>query len=519
MRAPSKYLIAIVAALALFPVGLDSMIVSVAIVPISRSMHTTADVVQWIMLGYLLANAAVTPLGGYLGNRLGAKRLFLLGIAVFTLCSFLCGVAADQTWLVAFRVLQGLGGGFIIPLGVAVALAQFPAKERARGMAAVALPMLLAPVLGPIVGGVIIDSFSWQAIFFVNVPVGALAVLLNWLVVPADQTRDDQARASFDTPGLALSMVGVALVVYAFKLVSQIDPGTRSALNPGGSMYGWGYWLVWLLLGIGSALLAIFAVHALRNDDPVLDLRLFADRNFTLSNLTQWIQATLTFGVLFLVPVYLEQIRVPNLSPLHTGLALLPLGLATIVGMVLATRLYRPLGVRPLVVLGGALTAVAAWQLATLGPTTSIVDFSPWLALIGMSTTLLALPTNTLALQSLTGEALNKASSLVTSTKLLFGAIGPAVLVTYFQQQTTWHANRLSVVLAHAHGTAGGAGAPTSGLLAARVGSSALHDVFLVIAWISLVIVALGLCLPGRAGSAHKAAAAWRLPEAAPVSL
>ena len=516
MRTPSKYLVALATALALFPVGLDSMIVSVAIVPISHALHTNVDVVQWIIIGYLLANAAVTPLSGYLGNRLGVKRLFLLGIGLFALFSFLCGVATDETWLIAFRVLQGLGGGFMMPLGVALALAQFPEKERAKGLAVVALPILLAPVLGPIMGGLIIDSLSWQAIFFVNVPIGAAALFVNWLVVPADTAPDRSARSTFDVLGLALSMIGVVLVVYAFKLVGQVDPSTRTALRPDGSLYGWGYWLVWLLMGIGVVLLALFAVHALRSVDPVLDLRLFRDRNFTLSNLAGWVQATLTFGILFLVPVYLQQIRVPSLSPLRTGLALLPLGLGTVVGVVLATRLYRPAGVRLLVVGGGVLTALASWRLATVGPTTSIGAMSPWLALIGVSATLLALPTNTLALQPLTGEALNKGTSLFTAAKLLFGAIGPAVLETYFRQQTVWHANRLDAALAQAHGAAG---VQARTLLAAQAGSSALHDVFVVLTWISLVIIGVGLFLPGRAAAVPQAAANQHVPETAPVSL
>jgi EmrB/QacA subfamily drug resistance transporter len=498
MNNRSKYLIALVAALALFPVGLDSMIVNVAIVPIGRALHTSVDVVQWIVIGYLLANAAVTPLSGYLGNRLGVKRIFLLGIVLFTLFSFLCGIAADQTWLVVFRVLQGIGGGLLLPLGAAVALAQFPEQERAKGMAAVALPILLAPVLGPIVGGLIIDSLGWQAIFFVNVPVGAIALLLNWRILPADAAPEGRARGSFDILGLALAMAGVVLVVYAFKLVSQVDPSTRTALRPEGTIYGWSYWLVWVLLGVGLALLAAFTIHSLRSDDPVVDLRLFRDRRFSLSNLAQWIQATLTFGTLFLIPVYLQQVRLPNLSPLHTGLALLPLGLATIVGMALSARLYRPVGVRLLVATGGALTAISFWQLSDLGPATSIGDLSPWLALIGLSTTMLALPTQTLALQALTGEALNKATSLVTAGKLLFGAIGPAVLVTFFEQQTIWHAGRLSAgALAH-HA----AGAQTRAILAAQAGTSALHDVFVVLAYVSLVIIVLAMFLPGREATA-----------------
>ncbi len=366
MRISSRYAIALVAALGFFPVALDSTIVNVAIVPISKALHSGIDTIQWIFIGYLLSNAAVLPLSGYLGNRFGSKRLFQIGLALFTLFSLLCGVAPTESWLVALRVLQGAGGGLLIPLAMAIALDPFPKEERARAMAVVGVPTLLAPVVGPIIGGLIIDSLNWQAIFFVNVPVGLLVLALAWRVFPADDTAQQTAEvpASADYPGLLLSMAGVALLVYATKLVSQTDPHTRTVRDPQGSIYGWGYWPVWALIALGLALLAAFAYHALRRSrDPVLDLRLFARLEFAVSNLAIWLATIIVFGALFLVPVYLQEVRLPNLSPLHTGLALLPMGLATLAGVVLGGGLYRLVGTRALVLAGAVLLGLGCWLL------------------------------------------------------------------------------------------------------------------------------------------------------------
>lgn len=503
MRISPRYAIALVAALSIFPLGLDSTIVNVAIVPISAALHSDINTIQWIFIGYLLSNAAVLPLSGYLGNRFGSKRLFLLGMALFTLFSLLCGLAPSESWLVTFRVLQGIGGGLLMPLATAMALDPFAKEERARAMAVVALPVLLAPVVGPIIGGLIIDGLSWQSIFFVNVPIGLLAMALAWRVLPADAAAPQAAdqRATVDYPGLALSMAGVALLVYAFKLVSQTDPHTQTVMNPQGAIYGWTYWPVWALGVLGLSLLAAFAFQALRfSRDPVLDLRLFARLDFTLSNLTIWPGSIIMFGVMFLVPVYLQQVRLPHLSPLHTGLALLPMGVATLAGVVLGGGLYRRIGVRPLVLSGALLLGVGCWLFRDLSPTTGISEISLPLGLVGLSVMLIMLPTQTLALEALSGEALNKATSLVNATKLLWGSIGSAVLVTLYIQYTTTHAERLAASLpatVRAHPASARALAARAHI-AAQSATSGMVDVFTLLLWGTLALVAVALFLPGR---------------------
>ncbi|HEU5369500.1 MAG TPA: MFS transporter, partial [Ktedonobacterales bacterium] len=287
----NRYLIALVAAMGLIPVVLDTTIVTVALTPIRADLNTDVNTVQWIVTGFFLANAATIAVGGYLANRFGRKRMFILGLTVFTLGSVLCGISSGIGWLIAFRVLQGIGGGMLLPIGPALAFDSFPQEERARASAVVAVPILLAPVFGPILGGWLTDSFVWHSIFFVNLPIGILAVALALLVLPGD-TPGEARGVGFDAVGLALSTLGIVAVVYAFKLVTQTNPGTVTATNPGGDLYGWGYWLVWALIGAGVVVLGIFAFYALRlSRDPALDLRQLGRRDFLLSSLFVWATA------------------------------------------------------------------------------------------------------------------------------------------------------------------------------------------------------------------------------------
>ncbi|GAC1395090.1 MAG: DHA2 family efflux MFS transporter permease subunit [Chloroflexota bacterium] len=486
--------------------ALDTTIVNVAIVPISKALASDVGTAQWIFSGYLLANAAVVTLSGYLGNRFGVKRLFVVGIALFTTCSALCGLAPSEGWLIACRVLQGSGGGVLMPLGMAIALQPFAENERAKATALIGVSVLLAPVFGPIVGGLLIDNLAWQSIFFVNVPIGLLGVVLALALLPPDQVARREAHARFDYLGLILCTVGVVALVYGFKLVGQTDPSTRSALQPQGTIYGWGYWPVWAFAGAGLVLLVAFGLHALRSADPVVDLRLFTRPDFGMSNLVLWVSVVVTFGVLFLIPVYLEQVRLPHLSALETGVALLPLGIATLAGVILGGGLYRKVGARPLVFAGGLLSAVSSWQLTGLTPVTATGDLWPWLFLLGLSMMLIAVPVQTLALAALSGPALNTATSLVNSAKLLVGTLGSAVLVTLFVQQTTSHGDDLRAAslrnlpaAATSHLT-GAHEAAARTHLAAQAGTAGLADVFTLLIYGSVVLMVLALALPGRRG-------------------
>jgi DHA2 family multidrug resistance protein len=535
MRKTNRYVIALVVALGMIPIVLDSTIVNVSLTSIRTALGTDVDTVQWIFTGYLLANAAFVAIGGYLANRFGRKRIFIFGIALFTLGSLLCALAPTIGWLIGFRVLQGIGGGILLPVGPAVAFDAFPQEERARASAAIAVPILLGPVFGPILGGYLNDTFGWHSIFTVNLPVGVLAIGAALLALPGDESGAARNRVRFDAIGLALSMLGIVAVIYALSLVTRTNPATVTAANPAGDLYGWGYWLVWVLLGGGGVVLVLFAVQSLfLSRSPALDLRQLKRHDFLMSNILTWAASLFSFGLLLLLPIYFESVHQPPLSALDTGLALIPFGVGSLVGTVASAVLYRLLGPRWVAALGAALNAFAAWLLArtivptadagqmvaalrngTAIPATAGADAVWWgLFAVGLSFTFIQIPTQTLALEALKGEALDKASSLLISTKLIFQSIGVAILTTIFVNLTRSRATDLAQQLRALLPGAGINPGDPAALAALRAveaqigtqaGTFAVQSIFWLISFTSLGLVVLALLLPGRRRDAKAA--------------
>ncbi len=525
----NRYLIAIVAALGLIPVVLDTTIVTVALNPIRDDLHTDINTAQWIVTGFFLANASVVAVGGYLASRFGRKRIFIAGLSIFTIGSLLCAISPGIGWLIAFRVVQGIGGGMLLPIGTAVAFDQFPQEQRARASALIAIPILFAPVFGPILGGYLTDTFDWHSIFVVNLPVCIIAILLALLVLPADSAAD-RSVGRFDYVGLGLSTLGIIAILYGLKLVATTNPDTVTAANPGGDLYGWGYWPVWALIGGGAVALVIFAFYSLRiSRDPALDLRQFARRDFLISNLISWTAALITFGLLVLLPLYLEAIHLPNLSALDTGVAMAPLGAGTLLGTIIAAALYRAVGPRWVVFGGAAISIASAWLLtqiihttadgrqilasvqthAAIPATAAAADVRWPLLLIGVGFAMIAISVQTLALEALKGEALAKASSLVMSTKFIFSSIGVAILTTVLIDNTRSQATNLLTQLQAAAGQGAGALNPSNPALApilraietqigVQAGTAAIQSIFWLIFFGSFILLAMSLLLPGR---------------------
>jgi len=501
----SKYAIALTAALGLFMAVLDNTIVNVALTPMATALNASLSSIQWVITGYFLTQAAVIPAAGYFSLRFGIKKLFIICLLFFTFGSLLCGLAQSETMLIAFRVLQGLGGGALFPLAQSIALRAFPPAERANASAVTGIPVLLAPAFGPTIGGLLTDTLGWEYIFFINVPVGILAAFLAWKIIPADESVAERKQAPFDFVGLSLSILGVLAVVYAFTLVSETIPGSASAANPRGTIQGWGYWPVWALLGAGVILLVSFAVYELRFvKDPVLDLRLYKNYNFTIASIITWLASTMVFGSLFLLPIFLEQVRYPHTSALDAGLALMPQGLAAGVAVALSGRiLYNRIGVRALAMMGAVALIISSWQLSQLTPTSDGVSIMPWIILRGLGFGWAVIPVQTLALQAIVGPALPKASSLFNVMRQIFSSIGIAIVSTLFVQQAAQHATELQRSLpTPPPGVTLDPNSPTVQAarqqLAAQAGTNAVNDVFLIVTIGSIIILLAALALPGR---------------------
>lgn len=502
MNIPAKYVIAITAALGLVMSVLDNTIVNVALVPMAEALHADLGSIQWVVTGYFLAQAAMIPVAGYFATRFGTKRVFTLSLVFFTLGSLLCALAHTETQLIAFRVIQGLGGGALFPLSNAIAFQAFPVDERANASAIVSVPTLLAPAFGPTVGGFLTTAFGWEYIFLLNVPIGILAVFMVLRNLPADPKQRETAQKGFDYVGLSLSILGVVAMVYGFSLVSETVPGSQTALNPRGTLNGWGYWPVWVFIIAGLSMLLAFAAYELRlSEDPVLDLRLLGQRVFAVTSFITWTVASMVFGSLLLLVIFLQQVRQPPLSALDAGLVLMPQGLTAALAVAVSSRLYIWFGVRRVVLVGSLGLILSSYALTQTPPDADWRWLTPWLMLRGFAFGFTFIPVQTKALEALSGAALSKGSSLFNVTRQIASSIGIAVLITFFVQRTTFHINQLRDVLLPTGGSANPSNPEFQAALqqmALQAGTASTQEVFVLVTGSAVLVLLLAFFLPGQ---------------------
>ncbi|MGN6300793.1 MAG: DHA2 family efflux MFS transporter permease subunit [Angustibacter sp.] len=365
--------------------------------------------VAWTVTGYTLALATVIPLSGWAADRFGTKRLYMLAILLFTMGSALCATATSIEMLIGFRVLQGLGGGMLMPLGMTIMTRAAGPARMGRLMAILGVPMLLGPIFGPILGGWLIDHFSWHWIFLINVPIGLIALVYAWFALAKDSPHPSE---SFDFGGMLLLSPGLALFLYG---VSSI-PGEG----------GFGHTKVLLPGLLGLALMAAFVVYSFRPQHPLLDLRLFRNRNLTVSVTTMFIFAAAFFGGLLLVPQFLQQVQ--GETPLSAGWLVAPQGVGAMVTMPIAGALTDRFPVGRIVPFG--LLAIIGGM---FGLTQIQADSSHWGFLIpvlfvmglGMGATMM--PIMTSALKTLTHHEVARGSTLLNITQQIASSVGVAI--------------------------------------------------------------------------------------------
>jgi EmrB/QacA subfamily drug resistance transporter len=456
MRLEYKWRAAIVVAIGLFMAILDNTIVNVALPQMQAYFHTDRTTITWVATAYFLAQAAVIPITGYLSDLIGSKAVFMAALACFTAGSGLCAIAPSEGFLIGLRVLQGIGGGALFPLALAIIFRVFPPAERGPAGAVVGVPVLLAPAFGPTIGGYLTTNFDWHAIFTVNLPVGAITLVLAAIVLRGRRADQEAmgtprvARARFDVLGLILAMVGFTAAVYGIS-----EAGT----------YGWNDQIfqtfqlgglsiqmsVVRYLIVGGAVLLVFVVNELLVKDPVMDVRLFLNYTFTMANLLMWGVSAFLFGTLFLIPIFFENVQ--GQSALSTGEILIPAGLASAVATAVSGRLYNVVGPRFMGAAGFALIVVGTYGFTKLGVDTSSTSLQPWLVLRGLGLGFSNIPLQTLALSVIDNQTMARASSLSNSTRQVFGAVGISALTAYFTQQTTTYGNQIKAAFLQAQQT------------------------------------------------------------------
>ncbi len=401
---------------------LDSTAVNVAVPTLQKYFGTTGhpasiDHVDGVLTAYILALGIITPLAGYLSDRFGIKRMYILSLIMFTIGSILCSLAPSLTWLVIFRALQGLGGGMLGPLGISLLFGAFTEKQRGLAFGIYGIPLVFAPASGPILGGYIVQYLNWRYIFWINVPIGILGIILATLWL-REQKRGTNAH--LDIPGVVLATIGSASLLYAIQR---------------GSSDGWTSALILTLLTLGTLSLIAFVIVELSTKDPLLDLRLFVKRTYAFASIIGWVSSVALFGSEFLVPIYLQSLR--GQSPLQAGLLVLPLALAAGVTTPLAGALYNRLGGRWLIAAGGLLLAINTWNFAHITLNSPFTTIMALLVIRGVALGLVLQTTLTAALTGLRPTQLPRASSLLTATRTIFQSFGVAVLGTIVTNQVT----------------------------------------------------------------------------------
>ncbi|KJE21143.1 drug resistance transporter, EmrB/QacA subfamily [Frankia torreyi] len=455
---------------------LDTTIVSVAIHALGNEFHTSLSTISWVSTGYLLALAVVIPLAGWSVERFGATRMWNISLALFVAGSALCGVAWSAEALIAFRILQGLGGGMIMPICMTVLAQAAGPRRMGRVMSIIGVPTLIAPVLGPVVGGLIVDHLSWRWIFYVNVPIGVLALFLSWRVLP----RDDRGSAHhrLDLPGLALISPGLAALVY----------GLSEAGNGG----GFGAAKVEVSIGLGLALLAGFVGYALRRDGALLDLRLFRDRTFSMAGLTTFAIGAMLFGAMFLLPLYYQIARGQSAS--DAGLLMAPQGLGAMIAMTIAGRVVDRRGARSVVPLGMALALLGTLPFTQVDAHTNEALLALSLFVRGLGFGAAMMPAMTAAYATLEPAAVPRATTTLNILQRVGGSLATALVAVELQHAI---ASRLPGVGGGEGALAESAGVQLPGSVADKVAEAFGTTYWWIIALTAVGFVA-SLFLPGR---------------------
>jgi EmrB/QacA subfamily drug resistance transporter len=417
---------------------LDTTIVNVAIETLGRDLHASLTSIQWVSTGYLLALATVIPLTGWTMERFGPKRMWMTSVVLFLAGSTLCGLAWSTESLIVFRVLQGFGGGMIMPIGQAI-LAQAAGPQRmGRIMSVIGVPTLLGPILGPVIGGLIVDNLSWRWIFFVNLPVGAVALAMAWRILPRFQDRG--ARPRLDFLGLALLSPGLAALVYGLSQVGA--KGSFGATN------------VLVGVAVGAVLLVAFGWHAGHvKARALIDLRLFADRAFAAASGTTFVFGISLFGAMLILPLYYQVVR--GESALAAGLLLAPQGIGAAMAMPVAGRVTDRVGAGRIVPGGLVLALLGTSTYTQLSADTSYVllALSLWVRGIGLGMTMM--PAMAAAYQTLSRAAVPRATTSINIIRTVGGSFGTAILTVVLERRIAANIPGASGSLGALHGGGG----------------------------------------------------------------
>ena len=442
-----------------FMVFLDTTIVNVALPQIGFDLHSGQGI-EWIITGYLLAVGVSQPASGWLADRFGRKKIYTLSLAAFAGGSLMSALAPNLQALVGFRVFQGLGGGAMMPVGLAMIYELFPPTRRGTALGIWGIAAMAAPTVGPAAGGYIVTAFGWRWLFLLNVPIGAVGIVAALRLLRASAGFHEERP--FDGVGWGLGTAGLLLLLLAF---SEADSWGWSSAAMIGSIAG------------GLALLALFVRRELRTDDPLIDVRMFAVPVFSLTMILVALITTIQFGRLVFVPIDLETVR--RYSAFVTGLILTPSAIGTALTMPLGGKLADLVGARTPVLAGVVILTLAAWFLGHLRAGSSVTWIILVLVIQGAGTGLALMPNTVTAMNALPARLVAQGSAVRAVNRQIAGSLGTAVLA--------------SIVAARIGTVSAGRAVPPA------AGQAAYNVVYLIGFGAGVLAIVLAIFLPGRA--------------------
>ena len=393
----------------LFMIMLDNTVVNVALPSIQRELGVGLSELEWIVTGYALSFAALMLTGGKLADLFGRRLIFVAGIVVFTVSSFMCGMAGSGSTLITWRIVQGVGAALMNPATLAIISATFPPKQRGMAIGIWAGVSAMALAIGPLVGGLLTEHVGWSWIFWINVPVGIVGVAASFLLI--DESRDDSHEQRPDIPGLLTSGLGLFSLTYGL-----IEANT----------YGWGSTRIVGAFAVAAVLLAAFVALELRQRLPMLDLTLFKNGTFAGANLAMLLVALSMFGVFFFVSLYMQNIL--GFSAVQAGAAFLPMTLLVMVVAPIAGKLSDRFGSRWLMTSGLSLLAVQLFYYSTLGTGATFWNLLPALIVGGFGMSLAMTPTAAAVIRAVPVAKAGVGSATLNSMRQVGGAIGIALM-------------------------------------------------------------------------------------------
>ncbi len=510
----NPWIIAITVTLATFMELLDTSIANVALPHIAGGLAVSYEESTWVLTSYLVANAVVLPLSAWLSRVFGRKNYYMACVALFVASSFLCGIAPSLPLLIFFRILQGVGGGGLAPVEQAILVDTFPGAKRAAAFALYSMAIVTAPAVGPPLGGWITDHFSWRWVFFINVPIGLLSLLLTSRLVSDPPQFVEEVKAARAGGKLSIDYWGISLVAVGFgALEIVLDKGQRED------------WLesrfIVTFLTIAITALVIAVIYEWRHHDPVVEIQLFRERNFALSNALYFGFFFVVFGSTVLIPQVLQSLY--GYSATDAGLVLGPGAFVIVMMAPVVVRLIPKTGAKKLIILGSIFAGLAMWRFSSLDLGSDYRSYALARALQGVGLGFFFVPVSSLAYSYLPLNKNNKASSITNLFRNLGGSFGVAFMTTMLERRAQFHhsvivqhltpenpifAERLQAItqyMAGAGASAADAGSKAYGLISGLADQQAVFlgalDCFYVMGWVSVATLILALLTkPFRAG-------------------